>query len=323
MQSHEFETSAATSPPSLAWGFIEIDDIPSIRARVICAGEGDDIAEVSIIGLDQDSIGDTSLLQIKMYRVPAADKAFADDLKSIDKNAKPIDPNVLLPANIPPHWRHKAVTSDEGIVHAWRGGSRALIIRYVLDIGDALTFPMFTWATERIRVVTAWRFDPPTADADAPPQLPMRHRPLEKTEMEQLAANAMRARNSLQLSPTASDEQILSALHAAVDQVRPTFATLKPNIRHNMTVSLGSLWGVLLVNATPWRWCELLRGDADEGFLALVSPDAAYAISPVDFFTKLMTQSPDHPDNTVHLLFNMIVAANLPPSRAGAYKMLS
>ena len=335
MEAHEFQTHGAESPTKLAWGFIQLDDLRSAPpARVRCYVDDDNVAGVSIFGADAtDAANENTLVYIRMFRLPAADAAFIKDLQlfgDVKTASPPIDPATLAPTTVPPTWRHRAIGSiaDGGeIVHAWRGGHHALLIRYLRQSGDVLNDPLFNWTANNLTIVRgAWRLDPPGVapadDADASTAVETHHRPLDKTEMEQLAANAMRARNSLQLSAAVSDEQILAALHAAVEQVRPSFASLKPNVQHNMTVSLGSLWGVLLCNATPWRWCELLRGEAEEGFLAIVSPDASYAISPVDFFTALLTQAPENADNTVRLLFNMIVAGQLPPSRPGEYKML-
>src|SRR5438094_7621394 len=123
MDAQEFETGTPRSPSSFNWGFISINDLPHVRARVRCYTENDNIAGVSIFGLDENNIDDTSLIYLRMYRLPAADKAFADDLKSFANNAKPIDPQSLAIPNLPSHWRHKSVSSDAGIVHAWRGGT--------------------------------------------------------------------------------------------------------------------------------------------------------------------------------------------------------
>jgi hypothetical protein len=71
-----------------------------------------------------------------------------------------------------------------------------------------------------------------------------------------------------------------------------------------------------------WQWVGLTRG-GDEEFLALVSPDRAFAISPVDFMIHLLTQSGPEADNTTRLLFNMIVAGKLPKSKPRGYRMLS
>src|SRR5437899_142302 len=98
--SEVIEFGNAQSPPSFAWGFLQINgfaDAPTSYARLY--RDDDDVAGVSIFGNGADAAQNTSLIYIKMYRLPAADAVFASDLKSFGGNAKPIDPATLALKN--------------------------------------------------------------------------------------------------------------------------------------------------------------------------------------------------------------------------------
>ena len=145
-------------------------------------------------------------------------------------------------------------------------------------------------------------------------------RPLDAIERAQVAKNAQRARDALGLHPLAAPEQVVRQIRDDVELLRRDFPTLKPNVRHNAVVSLGMLWGEMLCKEAGWEWCGLSR-DGGEGFLALVSHDRAYVVSPNDFITGQLTPHPGA-DNTVLLLFNMIRAGTLPRAKPGSYEML-
>jgi hypothetical protein len=86
-----------------------------------------------------------------------------------------------------------------------------------------------------------------------------------------------------------------------------------------MAVFLGTVWGQMVCKELGWEWCALTRQGSDE-FLAIASPDRAYAMSPVGYLGQ---QISPQAENTVALLFNMLRAGKLPPARARQYRMLS
>ena len=265
------------------------------------------------------------------------------------------EPTMLLPRHLPAGWRHSAVQTQTpgglGIKHAWRGGGRGLIVRLMLDRGDVLSEPLFKWAADNLRVgVNAWRVDPqvpPTSrddddelsgpddmgggpraardayvddeiDPDSRGGGAGSDRSLDEGEQDDLFANVLRGGDYLKLPDDAPAAEALKALKAEVHRQRPSFASLKPNVRHNMSVALGSVWGHLLTKEAGWEWCALSRDGAE--FLAVVSPDRACAISPVGFIGQ---QLAGDGDDTVVLLFNMIRAGKLPKAAPGEYRMLS
>src|SRR2546421_1200668 len=156
MDAHEFETGSGQAPQSLAWGFIQIDGLSQVPARVRCYVDDENVAGVSIFGASEtDSAENVSLVFIRMYRLPGGDAAFVRDLQSFGDatNAPPADPATLAPTGIPPTWRHRAVQSPTAIIHAWRGGHHALLVRYVRQSGDIVSHPLFQWAAGNVRII--------------------------------------------------------------------------------------------------------------------------------------------------------------------------
>jgi hypothetical protein len=70
--------------------------------------------------------------------------------------------------------------------------------------------------------------------------------------------------------------------------------------------ALSHLWGEATARAIGWRWSAL--ADGDETRLAIASPDGCFAIEIASFITRQLSTR----DTTVVLLFNMLVAGNLP-----------
>jgi hypothetical protein len=325
----DFESSKA--PEVLLWGFVELHALYNIDAQVCCSSGSDDVATVSIY----DPIRS---IDIRMYRLPAADGQFTEDLKLYGRfpkswpmpNGRAFDESVLYPQGVPPTWKHKAVQlSSPGIVHAARGGGRGLIVRHVFHPQLLLDDAMFRWFEKKVVVIEkAWKLDPPKIHVprhDDEVDL-ISEEALSAEELDQVVENAGRAWDVLKLKDNATRTDVINAIYDAIEAFRPQFAGFKPNVQHNMAVSFGSLWGQMLCGAVGWDWIGLSR-DGDESFLALASPDRAHAIAPLNLMTSnLMPDVNDDstpPQNTVRLTFNMIEAGKLPPSRPKAYLMLS
>ena len=353
-----FQSRQHDAPTTLAWGFVECPDLQAVSADVNCSVGLDPKTEAEIwLEADTDDSG-RAIVVVQMFDLSAAQTQFESALKSNGTHkpwplagGAPFDKDVLLPRQVPPDWRHSAVQTNTpgglGIKHAWRGPGRGLILRYMLDRGDFLTEPLFQWTTQNLRILpTAWRIDVPvtqkdwgdddelsgpddlgdgsSAVADEIAPAVSRHasvgaaRPLDQNEEEDLIANVLRGWDHLKLPDNASTSEALKVLKKEIHRLRPGFAFLKPNVRHNISVALGSVWGHLLTKETSWEWCGLSLDGAE--FLAVVSPDRACAISPVGFIQQ---QLAGDSDDTVILLFNMIRGGNLPNAAPGEYRMLS
>ncbi len=80
--------------------------------------------------------------------------------------------------------------------------------------------------------------------------------------------------------------------------------------------ALGALWGEALSRAVGWTWaCVTLGARTSE---CLISADRAHACAPLEYLASQRTSA----EVTVLLLYNLIVAGQLPPSRPEALSRL-
>ena len=237
------------------------------------------------------------------------------------------------------------------IKHAWRGDNCGLVIAYSLGRGAVTSYPLFKWVADTLRVVPGeWRLAPPVpldrraddglrgpddmSDGHGPAAdhhddevagpddvgsgARTRDRPLQQDEQDQLFANILRGWDFLKLPENAPAEEAVDAVRQVIEDARAYSHAFKPNVRHNMTVSFGSVWGHMVCREAGWEWCSLSYRGSDE-FLAIVSPDRACFVSPVGFVDEKLDPETD---NTILLLFNLIRAGRLPRSQPGAYRVL-
>ncbi len=106
-------------------------------------------------------------------------------------------------------------------------------------------------------------------------------------------------------------EEVVDRVHRAVDAIQSGATKLKKNERTAAQMELGCAWGEQLHRALGWQWASVAGG------LALVSRDRAVAHHPFAFVGRLI--APRARGNTVALLFNMLAAGQLPPSKPGSY----
>ena len=86
-------------------------------------------------------------------------------------------------------------------------------------------------------------------------------------------------------------------------------STLPEVQMHENSLSLGALWGEMVVKAYGWQWQHLDFGAEGQG-IYVVAPNKAYCCHPLYFLNKIMmgknTGLDGNNDNTVVLLFNML-----------------
>lgn len=328
----EFEFESSKAPEVLLWGFLEFHHLDTIEAHVRCTSESDDVATIMIEH-------DNRSIEARMYRLPGAARAFGDDVAFFGESRKswalpdgrPFDMNLLSPRGMPEAWNHKAIqtySEGPGILHAWRGGDRALVIRYRMSQPAQLNDALFEWATKKIAALEkTWQVSEPKLTMPRGPTDDLDEwieTPLSAEELGHVEDAAMMAWSAMKISDNVKREEVIAAIYTEIERFRPKWPTLKPNIQHNFSVSAGALWGQMLCGAAGWEWTSL--GTAiEEPVLTLVSPDRAYALRPVNVILKQFEEQDDGtpPQNTVRLLFNMIEAEKLPPSKPRAYLMLT
>ena len=99
-----------------------------------------------------------------------------------------------------------------------------------------------------------------------------------------------------------------------VDQVRP----LSGDALIGEAVALGCLWAEQVCRALNWSWVFLSQGDKED--CAICPADRRFAILPISFMSSKLES--EATDNTVVLLFNMLVAGNTPAVPPQSYHLL-
>lgn len=94
---------------------------------------------------------------------------------------------------------------------------------------------------------------------------------------------------------------------AAQVQLKRMFAGPDP-IRRDAAMRLGVLFGEQIVRRCGWAWKHV------NGQVAVVAPDAAYAVYPLHYMDAL---AQDRGEPTLVLFYNMVVAGKLPSPVAG------
>ena len=155
----------------MVWGFLKLESLKSATARVRCYDEGPDVAGLTFLAVGTGA--NNARIDVKMYRIPAAENAFITDTNSLARGGHPwplpggvlFQQKLLAPTGVPETWKHRAVqtfASIYGIVHAWRGSGRAMLMRDTLPSNEMLDHPLFVWAQKNLHVIeAAWLLEPP------------------------------------------------------------------------------------------------------------------------------------------------------------------
>lgn len=157
---------------------------------------------------------------------------------------------------------------------------------------------------------------PPKASKRKPPTLTSG--PLPADEQVEIAEAGAEWRQRLQLSSDASPEAVLQRLTEEMHKLRPVFGTIRAEERADASLGLSAIYGELLRLACGWSWAEL-RESRSKRWIAMLAPSGQHVLPLLPYVQQQMqSEAP-----TVTLLFNMIVAANLPPVEPGDIKVLA
>lgn len=144
----------------------------------------------------------------------------------------------------------------------------------------------------------------------------------ELQDMEQLVHDGIECLGFMVDLPANLDDSaaVVRAIRQCVDEVRqgvPLPAAYED--LEQAAYALGTLWGDEIRRACGWEWVYLQTGEGFEGW-TVASPNRSHVCFPHHFvFGKLQDAQSD---NTVALLFNMIVAGRVPSSSPGRYMAL-
>lgn len=151
---------------------------------------------------------------------------------------------------------------------------------------------------------------PPKANKRKPPKLTSG--PLLADEQIEIAQAGAEWRQRLQLPGDASAETVLRRVTDEMQKLRPVFWTMSAEERIDASLGLSAIYGELLHTACGWSWAELREGRSKR-WIAVLSPSGGHVL-PLLPYVQQQIQSET---SNGALLFNMIVAGNLPPAEPG------
>ncbi len=111
----------------------------------------------------------------------------------------------------------------------------------------------------------------------------------------------------------AKPKAIATAILNHVDAIHRGKVRVSPKERAGLTLALACLWGDAVVRELEWaqvRW-------KDGGSIGIVEPKRRFVLYPLPYM-KRMLEDPEV-DNTILLLFNMLVGGNVPDAAPGSY----
>lgn len=138
--------------------------------------------------------------------------------------------------------------------------------------------------------------------------------PVAPNLVKELALQAKKGRAFLfPKKPPKNPQAIAAAILAHVDAVHAGKAKRKKSGDH--ALMLACTWGEAVAEELGYEWVNVKWKDG--GAIGLVPKNRAFAIYPLPYIQRIYDDRDS--DNTILLLFNMLVAGNVPRSKARAY----
>ncbi len=107
----------------------------------------------------------------------------------------------------------------------------------------------------------------------------------------------------------------MEVIHNEIDSARAN-KKLDKDQRVSLAIEVGSFIGQMFCQEMDWEWLQVLDPDGTEA-IAVVSGNRALALDPIRWVHELISDKKRA--NNCLLLFNMIHAGRLPPSRPNSY----
>lgn len=311
------------------YGFLELahaDELP--LAETVVSAEKDELS-LALWGNTPAPWHHISLVSIQQYRLPGGQSEFdrlrthfAEDRKKRARlpDGVPYDlATTLALHDVPAGWEHDGFAcSSRDFIHLYTSKNRALLIRFLGKKGTILDNPLLSAVAANLRIVPKqWITAFPETEPDPNAEPAIRELPLGEEVKAELISATARAREQLGLKPREKPIVVIEAIGQAVDEMRNR-KRVSADSKQEAAIEFGALWGDALVAAKKWQWCALEQNG--HTFYAVASPKRSHAVDPMSFVLKLLASK--RADNTVILLFNMIVGNNMPESPANGFCML-
>src|SRR3954462_6827339 len=83
----EFDTHHREAPSAFVWGFLKMESLKGVTAKVRCYTSGTDAAGVSFVAVGTGANG--ARTDVKMYRLPAGEVGFNNDVAALSRGQGP------------------------------------------------------------------------------------------------------------------------------------------------------------------------------------------------------------------------------------------
>ncbi|MDB5392181.1 MAG: hypothetical protein JWM11_7827, partial [Planctomycetaceae bacterium] len=210
--------------------------------------------------------------------------------------------------------------SARDIIHVYTSKRFGVLIRSFGRSGSILDHPLLSQVHKNLRIIDdQWVQEFPTTQ-------PLKNRRVQITESEmgedvlaEITEAIKRANERLQLAARSKSDVIINAISDAIDDARRQ-RKISADEKQGLAIDLGCLWASALQKKKKWQWATIPLTPT-KSVQAICHPTRSHAVDALSKVHNLI-KSPRKPNNSV-LLFNMIVADNLPQSADNSYCWLS
>ena len=142
----------------------------------------------------------------------------------------------------------------------------------------------------------------------------------EREEVEHAVEDGLRL---LGMAAEATPDTLQQAICDRVSALRARIPLLSGDELIDHALTLGCLWGHAVCEQLGWEWTFIAMEEDKpvDGLYAVVPPDRRYAIYPMQSMQKLLSD-PTRDQNSL-LLYNMLMADDLPASEPNSYRTLN
>ncbi len=145
-------------------------------------------------------------------------------------------------------------------------------------------------------------------------------RPLDPDVAQEVTDSIARGYEFLKLKDgEVSPEEVQEAIYKAIDRLRGKPSGLTEERITELSVCLGCVWGDTVCRVLNWEWCVATLEGGDH--FGIVTPNRSHVIFPMYFIQEQLKKDAEE-DNTSLLLFNMLVAGQLPKAQPRSYTVL-
>ncbi len=267
-----------------------------------------------------------SLVHLGIFRLPMAAAKFQSEVERYrEARAKrkvrlpdgpPFEPNTLAIPDLPAAWEHEGFAStSRDLVHIYWAPGCAVLVRSFSPSGTMLNHPLLKPLNDHLRLhAEQWIEEFPEAQPLSRP-VAILESELAPEVAGEINEAITRACQSLGLAGQHEAMVIIERVSTAIDEIRARKRVAAAE-KKQLAIQLGCLWGDTLRRENQWEWC-VVHPDPGRTVYAVCHPSRSHAVDPIAFVHRILSSKRNA--NTSALLFNMIVAGDLPEAPPRTY----